>query len=653
MVSQPATAVPLDRDHGRVTVSAEQFLRESARSSLLRFSTAGSVDDGKSTLVGRLLYDTGNIFDDHLDALEQRARREGGGPLSLALLTDGLKAEREQGITIDVAYRYFSTPKRRFILADCPGHEQYTRNMATGCSTADLTILLVDARYGVVTQTKRHSFISALLGTPRIVIAVNKMDLVDYSEKVFENIRQDYTAFASKLGIREVRFIPISALLGDNVVTKSTSMPWYHGETVMEYLETVYIGSDANLVDFRFPVQYIVRPHQDYRGYAGQIASGEIRVGEEVMALPSMRRSTVASIDLYNPDPSKRSLTSATSPLSVCITLTDDIDIARGDMLVRPGNVPHTADSFDAMVVWGSDTEMDPAKAYLIQHTSRRAKAYVDDIKYRVDVNSLSRMSPAPLCANDIARIHVRVSTPLFVDSYRINRATGNFILIDPDTFHTVGAGMILDRAGQHGLDDDAKTPAERNLHLEGSLVSRAQREARANTPARTVWLTGLSGSGKSSIARALERKLFDAGLPVYRLDGDNLRSGLNSDLGFSAADRKENIRRAAEVAKLFNDAGVTVLCSFISPFAEDRARAREIIGSEYFLEVYLETPLEVCEMRDPHGLYKKARSGGLPEFTGITSPYEAPVEAALTLNTATLPLESCVSAIEKRLRTT
>jgi bifunctional enzyme CysN/CysC len=611
--------------------------------SILRFSTAGSVDDGKSTLIGRLLHDSGNVYEDHLAALEATAKKAGSTRVSLALLTDGLKAEREQGITIDVAYRYFATQRRRFILADSPGHVQYTRNMATGASTVDLTIILVDARTGVIEQTKRHAFIAALLGVPRIVLAVNKMDLVDYSQNRFEEIVADFTEFSAKLGIREIKFIPVSALEGDNVVERSGKMEWYGGETVLEHLESVYIAGDQNLVDFRFPVQYVLNPNQNFRGYAGTVSSGVIRKGEEVVVLPSMAKSKVKSILVAGHQMKGVQLSEATSRDAVVIQLEHQIDLSRGGMIVRPKNVPRITTHFDAMMVWMGDAPMDTNTRYVIRHTTRESKAYISRIEYKIDIQTLGRTEPAPLSANEIGRVSLSTTTPLFIDPYQKNRATGNFILIDPVTFLTVGAGMIIDRGRSDEMSDGGE---QNNLHQELTLVTKKDREARSGRKAVTVWMTGLSGSGKSTLAKAVERSLFDDGFPVYFLDGDNLRSGLNRGLGFSREDRSENLRRAAEVAALMNDAGVTVICAFISPYASDRERSREIIGAERFLEVHLNTPVAVCEERDPHGLYKKARAGEIKNFTGVNDPYEQPENPALRLDTDATALAKCVEDV-------
>jgi bifunctional enzyme CysN/CysC len=628
--------------------SVPAFLEQHAARELLRFSAAGSVDDGKSTLIGRLLYDTKAIYEDHLHALRADSARVGTGPaLDFALLTDGLRAEREQKITIDVAYRYFSTPRRTFIIADTPGHEQYTRNMATGASTANLAIILVDARRGVVTQTRRHSFIAALLGIPRLVIAVNKMDLVGYSADVFERIVADYREFAARLGVLDLTFIPISALHGDNVVERSPHMPWYHGLSVLEHLETVYIGSDRNLVDFRLPIQYVVRPHADFRGVAGQIASGVVKVGDEVVVAPAMTPSRIASITSFAGEHD-----TAFAPMSVTVTLEDDVDVARGDMLVHARNLPRVQTDFEAMVVWMAETPLAPGRTYLVKHTTRTVRASIERVEYGVDVNTLSRTPAASLGLNDIGRVAFRATRSLCLDPYARNRLTGSLIVIDPATNDTVGAGMVIDRLPESRLRGDLAQAAPKSTHIarEASRVAAADRERRLGQRAITVWLTGLSGAGKSSIAQALEERLFEAGRQVYVLDGDNLRFGLNRDLSFSKADRAENIRRVAEVARLFNDAGTIVLVPVISPFAADRGHARRIVGDDRFVEVHVATPLEVCEARDRKGLYRKARAGEIEEFSGISSPYEPPADPFLRLDTSTLGLAECTELLLERL---
>ncbi|HEV8438507.1 MAG TPA: sulfate adenylyltransferase subunit CysN [Methylomirabilota bacterium] len=627
------------------TTSITEFLEQKVTKDLLRLSTVGSVDDGKSTLIGRLLHDTKSIYEDHLAALRADSARVGSGPeLDFALLTDGLKAEREQGITIDVAYRYFSSPRRHFIIADTPGHEQYTRNMATGASTANIAIILIDARHGILTQTKRHSFIAALLGIPRLLIAVNKMDLVGYSRHVFDRIVEEYTDFASRLGVADLKFIPISALLGDNVVERGRNMPWYHGESVLEYLETVYIGGDRNLVDVRLPVQYVIRPHQGFRGYAGQLASGILRRGEEILVLPSMRTSRIRSID--GPE---GELDYAFAPMSVTVTLEDELDISRGDMLVHPKNLPVAQSSFEAMVVWMSEKPLSLDTPYVVKHTTRSTRATVRRVEYRVDVNTLSRSPAEALRLNEIGRLVLQTTQRLFLDPYKKNRLTGSIIVVDPISNDTVAAGMVIDRLPEDQLRSAPATlvaPRSENVRRELSPVSAEDRERLLGQRPLTLWFTGLSGSGKSSIAQELERRLQAAGRHAYSLDGDNLRLGLNRDLGFSRGDRTENLRRAAEVARLFNEAGTIVLVPVIAPFRDDRERARGIIGAERFFEVFLSTPLEVCEARDVKGLYRKARAGEIREFTGISSPYELPEGPALVVDTTGRTIQQCVDQI-------
>ena len=625
------------------------FLERNASKDLLRFSAVGSVDDGKSTLIGRLLHDTKSIYEDQLSTLRADSARVGTGPvIDFALLTDGLRAEREQGITIDVAYRYFSTPRRNFIIADTPGHEQYTRNMATGASTAHLAIILIDAVHGILTQTKRHSFIASLLGIPRLLVAVNKMDLVDHAQDVFDRIVGEFTEFATRLGIADLKFIPISALNGDNVVTWSPKMPWYHGESVLDHLESVYVGSDRNLIDLRFPVQYVIRPHQDFRGYAGQIASGVLKKGEEVLALPSMRTTRVKSILSYDGEHEY-----AFAPMSVTVTLEDEIDLSRGDLLVHPRNLPSVQSSFEAMLVWMADAPMETDRPYLLKHTSQTVKAVVKRVEYRVDVNTLSRAPSPALGLNEIGRVAFQTNQKLFLDPYKNNRLTGSFIVVDPISNGTVAAGMIIDRMPESQLRAPAgglSAPKSENIRAEVSPVSAGARERLLGQRAVTIWMTGLSGSGKSSIAQELERRLHDEGRHVYVLDGDNLRFGLNRDLTFSRGDRSENIRRAAEVARLFNDAGTIVLVPIISPFRDDRDRARAIVGADRFLEVYLSTPLSVCEARDVKGLYRKARAGEIAEFTGISSPYEVPEHPSFALDTSALDLVECADVLQRAI---
>lgn len=626
-------------------------------SSLLRFATAGSVDDGKSTLIGRLLVDARGVYQDQIEALRSASPE---GKLDLALVTDGLKAEREQGITIDVAYRYFNTARRKFIIADTPGHEQYTRNMATGASTAQLVLLLVDASKGVITQTRRHAFIASLLGIQRFVIAVNKIDLVDFSQEVFEQIRADFESFAVRLRIPSLDFIPLSALHGDNVIQRSPRTPWYHGPSLLDQLETTYVDGDRNLIDFRFPVQWVIRGER--RAYAGQLHSGVVRPGDDVVVLPSMRRSRVHRIVAW-----EGALPEAFAPMSVALELEDELDISRGDLIVRTDNIPSLTHHLEAMTVWMGDAPLDLQRTYLLKHTTRLVKARVDTLRYVTDVNTLRRAQSDRLALNGIGRLALSTHQPLFVDHYNQNRHQGCFILIDPDNHHTVAAGMILDRQSSepssHHSDSDFSgaplleaPPAPKPvLTPVASRVGAAERARLLGHRALTVWLTGLSGAGKSTLARELELRLFDQDVQVSRLDGDNLRGGLNRDLGFSAADRSENIRRAAEVARLFNDAGSVVLVACIAPYAADRQRARVRIGSRRFMEVHVHAPLEVCEQRDPKGLYKRARQGLLPQFTGVDAPYEQPRDPDVRLDTSADDLEACLErlllAVMARLR--
>ncbi len=620
---------------------------------LLRLSTAGSVDDGKSTLIGRLLYDTKSIFEDQLEAVERASRDRGDREVDLALLTDGLRAEREQGITIDVAYRYFATPRRSFIVADTPGHVQYTRNMVTGASTSDLAIVLIDARQGVLTQSRRHGFIASLLGLPHMVVAVNKMDLVDYREDTFNDIVAAYTDFSAKLGIHDVRFIPVSALRGDNVVDRGGNMAWYGGPTLLYHLETVSIAADRNLVDFRFPVQLAIRPHQDYRGLAGTVASGELRAGDEVLALPSGVASTVKSITTAD-----GSHETARAGEAVVVELADDLDVSRGDMLVRPGNLPEVASELDAMVCWMSERPLDTRRTYVLRHTTREVQAVVGSIRYRVDVDTLHRESAEALGLNDIARVGLTTAQPLFFDPYAANRETGAFILIDPQTHDTVGAGVIrgevrdaeevLEEAIR--LDVDAGPAAAMNVVWEAPAVPREEREALAGHRAAVVWFTGLSGSGKTTIAKALERALFDAGVRTALLDGDALRHGLTRDLGFSPADRRENVRRAGEAARLFFEHGAIVLCAFVSPSRADRDALRRLFPDARFFEVFVDVDVETARARDPKGLYRRAGAGEIASFTGVSAPYEPPAHPDLTLRTADVSVEDAVGKLREML---
>ncbi|MGX1810411.1 adenylyl-sulfate kinase [Nocardia sp. NPDC055321] len=605
------------------------------RRNLLRLATAGSVDDGKSTLIGRLLYDSKALFTDQLDAIERVSLGRGSGQPDLALVTDGLRAEREQGITIDVAYRYFTTPRRKFVIADTPGHVQYTRNMVTGASTADLALILVDARKGVSEQTRRHAFLSSLLGVGHLVLCVNKMDLVDWSEERFEEIRSEFADFATKLDVGDLSFLPVSALTGDNVVESSTHTPWYAGPPLLRHLEEVHIASDRNLIDARLPVQYVIRPHgESERSYAGTIAGGIFKPGDEVVVLPSGRSSHVAQI--WAPGGGK--VEEAYAGMAVSLTLEDDIDVGRGDMLARPGNQPHQDRELDAMVCWFSDTtQLRAGNDYSLRTATQSTKVRVTDLDYRLDVNTLHRQTEAEqLGLNDIGRLTLHSRQPVMFDAYRDNRATGSFILVDDATNQTVAAGMITGRTPgkiETSSDRGHRTSGRRprpNLVWHNSKVDRGQRLSAG----ATIWLTGLSGSGKSTIAVELERQLIASGRPAYLLDGDNLRHGLTSNLGFTDEDRRENIRRVAEVAALFADAGTVAIVSLISPFREQRRDARKLHDDKRlpFFEVFVDTPLSECELRDPKGLYKRARAGELREFTGIDSPYERPEYAELTI---------------------
>lgn len=601
---------------------------------LLRFTTAGSVDDGKSTLIGRLLYDAKSIFEDQLQALAQASELRGEEGVDLALLTDGLRAEREQKITIDVAYRYFATPKRKFIIADTPGHIQYTRNMVTGASTAELAIILIDARKGVLTQSKRHGFLATLLRIPHLVVAVNKMDLVDYSEAAYNQITADYTEFANKLNVQDITFIPISALKGDNVVEKSERTPWYDGPTLLHHLEHVNVGASRNMVDFRYPVQYVVRPNQNFRGYAGQVASGRIATGEEVVVFPSGLASTVESIVTADGE-----LEAADVGDSIVITLADEIDISRGDMLVRKRNLPQKSNRIDALICWMNEEPMKPNGSYVVQHTTRLVNGFIGELNYKIDVDTMHREAAETLKLNEIGRIQLTTTQPLFYDRYQLNRATGSFILIDPATNNTVAAGMIRGKSREVGdlveaVESKSGRQKSSNVVWEQEGIALADREQKHGHQAAVLWFTGLSGSGKSTIAKRLEQKLFAWGASTMYLDGDNLRHGLNGDLGFSDNDRQENIRRAAEVAKLGFAHGHLTLACFISPFTQDRRFARELVPDGRFVEIYVKCDLEVVKRRDTKGLYAKALAGEIQDFTGISSPYEEPQQAELVVET-------------------
>ena len=600
---------------------------------LLRLLTCGSVDDGKSTLIGRLLHDSSMVYEDQLEAAKRDSRRFGttGEDIDFALLVDGLEAERQQGITIDVAHRYFTTDKRKFIIADTPGHEQYTRNMATGASNCQLAVILIDARKGVLDQTRRHSFICSLLGIKHIVVAVNKMDLVDYSEETFDRIRNDYAGFASKLQVQDIHFIPISALRGENVVQGCERMPWYTAGPLLDYLESVHIGSDRNLLDFRFPVQSVLRPNLDFRGYAGTIASGIVRVGDEVVALPSGRQSRIKSIVSFDGD-----LSVAHTPMSVTLTLTDEIDVSRGDVLSTINNTPRLETRFEAMLAWMATEPMNPGKAYVLKLATSTTAATIADVRYRTNINSMRQEDVDRLELNEIGRVEIETTQPLAVDAYPKNRSMGGFILIDRLSNATVAAGMIVDRnpADKTLARRRSAADARSNIRVQRGMLSSQQRNERLGQKPFTLWLTGLPRSGKTSIAFALEKELFERRRFVQVLDGEVLRAGISSDLGFSPSDRWEHQRRAAEIARLNGLVGVISIVALVSPLVADREQARRIIGPERFHEIHCDAPVEACEARDANELYSRARRGEIDGLTGVDAPYEPPTAPLLRLDT-------------------
>ncbi|OEC60662.1 sulfate adenylyltransferase subunit CysN [Pseudomonas sp. ENNP23] len=611
------------------------YLAQHERKELLRFLTCGNVDDGKSTLIGRLLHDSKMIYEDHLEAITRDSKKVGttGDDVDLALLVDGLQAEREQGITIDVAYRYFSTAKRKFIIADTPGHEQYTRNMATGASTCDLAIILVDARYGVQTQTRRHSYIASLLGIRHIVVAINKMDLKDFDQDVFESIKADYLQFAERIGLKpsSLHFVPMSALKGDNVVNRSERSPWYTGQPLMEILESVEISGDRNLDDMRFPVQYVNRPNLNFRGFSGTLASGVVHKGDEVVVLPSGKGSRVKSIVTFEGE-----LEQAGPGQAITLTLEDEIDVSRGDMLVHADNRPLVSDAFDAMLVWMSEEPMLPGKKYDIKRATSYVPGSIPSITHKVDVNTLEQAAASSLQLNEIARVKVSLDAPIALDGYEQNRTTGAFIVIDRLTNGTVGAGMII---------AEPQSGAGHRDPL--GHVSSEERAARFGQQPATVLFTGLSGAGKSTLAYAVERKLFDAGRAVYVLDGQNLRHDLNKGLPQDRAGRTENWRRAAQMARQFNEAGLLTLAAFVAPDAEGREQATSLIGPERLITVYVQASPQACRERDPQGLY----AAGQDNIPGESFPYDIPLNADLVVDTQSLSVEEGAKAVLDLLR--
>ncbi len=604
----------------------KHFLDKDQEKDLLRLLTAGSVDDGKSTLIGRLLFDSKKLYEDQLASLERDSKREGhaGEEIDYALLLDGLKAEREQGITIDVAYRYFSTNKRKFIIADTPGHEQYTRNMITGGSTANLAILLADARKGIITQTKRHTFLVSLLGIKHVVLAINKMDLVDFSQEVFENIRKEYIDFTTQLDIPDITFIPVSALKGDNVVDISPNMPWYHGKSLLEFLETVHIASDRNFEDLRFPVQYVIRPSLDYRGFAGKIASGILRKGDKIMALPSRKTSRIKSIL-----GAQGEVDEIFPPLSCSITLEDEIDISRGEMIVHPNNLPKVERHFEAMLVWMDETDMDPYAPYYIKHNTHTTKARLDQISYKVNVNSMEKEECDLLKLNEIGRVTLTTSNALIFDPYRNNRHTGSFILIHTITHNTVAVGMIIDKLGSNELPYRISEDEKQHIANRGSLIQSAEREKRYGQKGVSLWITGLHGSGKNQLAYALEKELFKMGKNVVVLDGKSMGNSLARELDLSPSERIEYLKQIARFSRLLNEQGILTICSFVSPKEEIRKQLKDIINNNNdenrFLTIHLNAGLEYCKAHDQYGLYEKAEKGEILYMTGIDEEFEAP----------------------------
>jgi bifunctional enzyme CysN/CysC len=603
-----------------MSAAIEAYLLEQAAKTTLRFLTCGSVDDGKSTLIGRLLYDSKMIFEDQLAALEADSKRVGtqGEDIDLALLVDGLAAEREQGITIDVAYRYFATDRRKFVVADTPGHEQYTRNMATGASNADVAVILIDARKGVLTQTRRHSYIVSLFGIRDVILAVNKMDLVDYREAVFRDIVEDYRDFARGLGDLNIHAIPLSALKGDNVMAASTAMPWYDGPTLLQFLEEVQVHEDLESRPFRMPVQWVNRPNLDFRGFSGTIASGRIKPGDRIRVLPSSRESTVTRIVTYDGD-----LAEAQPGQAVTLVLADEIDISRGDVISVADTPPQATDQLAAHLLWMSDQPMYPGRQYYLKAGTRTVPCVVTELKHSVNVNTMRTQPAKSLLLNEVGVANLSLGQRMAFESFQDNADLGSFILMDRLTNATVGAGLF-----------DFSLRRADNIHWQALAVDKARRSSLKHQQPCVIWLTGLSGSGKSTIANLLEARLYDLNRHTYLLDGDNVRHGLNRDLGFTEVDRVENIRRVGETAKLMVDAGLITIVSFISPYRSERSMVRGLVEDGEFIEIYVDTPLEICEQRDPKGLYRRARAGEIANFTGISSEYEAPENPEVHIRT-------------------
>jgi adenylyl-sulfate kinase len=617
----------------RSSIDILSFLQHDENKDLLRILTAGSVDDGKSTLIGRLMFDSKMIYEDQLTALERDSKRVGhaGDEIDYALLLDGLKAEREQGITIDVAYRYFSTNKRKFIIADCPGHEQYTRNMVTGASTANLAVILIDATKGVITQTRRHTFLVSLLGIKHVVLAVNKMDLVDFNQQVFENICSEYKAFITQLNIPDVEFIPLSALKGDNVVVLSDRLPWYHGKSLLEFLETVHVSSDRNFEDLRYPVQYVNRPNREFRGFSAKIASGIINRGDTIMVLPSRKTTKVKSIVTYDGE-----LDFAFPPQSVTITLEDEIDVSRGEMIVHPDNLPHIERQFEAMLVWMDENPMNPGTQFYFKHNTNTTKARIDSIRYKVDVNTLQKSEINRFELNEIGRAVLTTVKPVFFDPYTKNRSTGSFILIDPVTHNTCAVGMIIDRLSREELTSKiSQEDLQEKIKKGQCLISNEERQKRYNQIGVTLWITGLHGSGKNELAYQLEKELFDLGANVVLLDGSTLRSSLSRELDFSPADRAEHLRRVAHIARILNDQGIITICSFISPNENIREQVARIIGKDRFHTILMDASIAFCTKNQPE-LYQLAEASKIDNLPGVDTIFEKPSNPDLVIKPET-----------------